>query len=145
VGRGEPDPECVFCGIVAGSIPSWTVYEDDHTMAFMDINPATDGHTLVIAKRHWPDLFEVDDEDAEAMWRTVRKVATAVRSAFEANGLNLLQANGRVAFQTVFHVHVHVIPRYRIDELRLPWIPRVGDRSKIAELGEKLREALSAD
>jgi histidine triad (HIT) family protein len=119
------------------------VYEDDHTVAFMDINPATDGHTLVIPRTHADDLFELQDDDAVAMFRTVRRVAAAAKEAYGAKGLNLIQANGRVAFQTVFHVHVHVIPRYRIDEIRMPWISRPGDRSTVAEHGAKLRAVLS--
>jgi histidine triad (HIT) family protein len=119
------------------------VYEDERTLAFMDINPATDGHSLVIPKAHARDLFDLPAEDADAMFRAVRRVAEAARDAFGANGLNLLQANGAAAFQTVFHVHVHVIPRYDIGEIRLPWIPRPGDRSKIADHGERLRAALA--
>ena len=121
------------------------MYEDERTRAFMDINPATEGHTLVIPKVHAADLFELADEDAAAMWRTVRVIGETALRAFDANGLNVLMANGHAAFQTVFHAHVHVIPRYRIDELRLPWIPRVGDRGRIAANGERLREALSRD
>ena len=135
--------DCVFCSIVAGQAPSTTVHEDDRTLAFMDINPATDGHTLVIPKTHARDLFEMEDADADAVWRSVRLVARAARDAFSVDGLNLLMANGRPAFQTVFHAHVHVIPRYRIDEIRVPWIPRPGDRSRIADHGERLRAALA--
>jgi histidine triad (HIT) family protein len=134
---------CIFCEIVAGEAPSTKVYEDDRTLAFMDINPATDGHTLVIPKAHARDLFDLTDEDADAMFRSVRRVAAAVKDAFQVGGVNLVQANGAVAFQTVFHVHVHVVPRYRIDELALPWIPRPGDRSKIAACGDLLRATLS--
>jgi len=128
---------------VEGRAPSSQVYEDDRTLAFMDINPATDGHALVVPKSHARDLFDVSGEDADAMFRTVRRVAAAAKAAFGVDGVNLLQANGATAFQTVFHVHVHVIPRYRIDEIRLPWIPRPGDRSKIAANGEELRAALA--
>jgi histidine triad (HIT) family protein len=110
----------------------------------MDINPATEGHALVIPKVHARDLFDVSDEDSVAMFRTVRTVAEAAKQAFGVDAINLLQANGATAFQTVFHVHVHVIPRYRIDEIRLPWIPRPGDRSKIASNGERLRAAFGA-
>ena len=130
---------------MAGDAPSAKVYEDDRTLAFMDINPATDGHTLVVPKAHARDLFDLTDEDADAMFRSVRRVAAAVKEAFQVGGVNLVQANGAVAFQTVFHVHVHVVPRYRIDELTLPWIPRPGDRSKIAACGDLLRQTLSAD
>jgi histidine triad (HIT) family protein len=134
--------DCIFCAIVAGDAPATRVYEDERTLAFMDINPATDGHALVIPKAHARDLFDLGDEDADAMFRAVRTVAAAAKDAFGVGGVNLVQANGAVAFQTVFHVHVHVVPRYRFDELALPWIPRPGDRSMIANCGESLRAVL---
>jgi len=121
------------------------VYEDDQTQAFMDINPATEGHTLVVPKVHATDLFHLPEEVAAAMWRTVRTVGERAMTAFQANGLNVLMANRHAAFQTVFHAHVHVIPRYRIDELHLPWIPRAGDRARIEANGRRLREALGGE
>jgi histidine triad (HIT) family protein len=133
---------CVFCAIAAGAAPAERVFEDDLTMAFLDANPATDGHTLVIPKRHVENLFELEDTDAGAVWTTVRHVAKAVRDAMAADGLNLFQSNGRAAFQSVFHVHVHVVPRWAGDAIRLPWIPRPGDRDRMAEVAVRLRDAL---
>jgi len=135
-------PDCIFCAIVAGSAPSETVFEDERTLAFLDVNPATDGHTLVVPKAHAADLFELEDPDAAAVWRTVRHVAAGIRDALEPDGLNLLQGNGRAAFQSVFHLHVHLVPRWADDGIRLPWVPRPGDRARIAQVAGMLRPAL---
>jgi histidine triad (HIT) family protein len=108
----------------------------------MDINPATLGHCLVIPRRHTQDIWSLDEEDGIWVWRTVHRVARIVREALDAKGVNLLQASGRAAFQSVFHYHVHVIPRYAWDDVHLPWIPRAGDRTRIAEAAGRLRSAL---
>ncbi len=134
--------ECAFCRIVRGEAPSHLVYEDDTTVAFMDINPATDGHTLVISRRHAPDLWSLPEEDGVAVWRSVRRVAHAVRDALRPDGLNVLQSNGRAALQTVFHYHVHLIPRYDDDGIHVPLMRAPGDRSRLEEFAERLREAL---
>jgi len=140
----DREPGCIFCSIIAGESPATVVFEDERTLSFMDVNPATEGHALVVPRRHGLDLFEVPAEDAAAMWRTARLVAAAAKEAYRAPAVNLLMANGREAFQTVFHAHVHVVPRYRFDELHLPWIPRAGDRGRIAANGERLRAAMTA-
>ena len=134
--------DCIFCAIVAGNAPAERLFEDESTLAFLDANPATDGHTLVIPKRHAGDLFEIEDEDADALWRSVRRVARGIREALAPDGMNLFQSNGRAAFQSVFHVHVHVVPRWADDGIRLPWIPRPGDPQGMAEVAERLRAAL---
>jgi histidine triad (HIT) family protein len=134
--------DCIFCHIASGKAPAERLYEDDATVAFMDINPATDGHCLVIPRRHAEDIWSLDEEDGMAVWRTAHRVARVVREALNANGLNLLQASGRVAFQTVFHYHVHVVPRYSWDDVHLPWIPRAGDPERIAEAAARLRIAI---
>lgn len=103
---------CIFCAIVAGEAPSRVVHEDERTLAFLDIVPLTRGHALVVPKRHATNLFEIDDEDLAAVSRTAKRVGAAAMEAFGADGLNLLQTNGAVAMQTVFHLHVHVLPRY---------------------------------
>jgi histidine triad (HIT) family protein len=133
---------CIFCLIAKGVAPAERVYEDDATVAFMDINPATDGHCLVIPRRHAEDVWSLQDEDDEAVWRTVRRVTRVVREALKAKGVNILQASGREAFQTVFHYHVHVIPRYSWNDVQLPWIPRAGDRARIADAAGQLRTSL---
>ena len=133
---------CVFCAIVAGEAPSHGVYEDERTVAFMDINPATDGHLLVIPKAHASDLWSIPEEDGEAVFRSVRRVAAGLRQALEPDGLNVLQSNGAAALQTVFHYHVHLIPRYHGDGIHVPLMRAPGDRSRLAELAERVRAAL---
>jgi histidine triad (HIT) family protein len=132
------DPDCLFCKIVAGEIPSTRVDEDERTVAFMDINPATPGHLLVIPREHSADLLEVPEEDLDAVMRMARKLAGRVLERLGADGVNLLNSCGREAWQTVFHFHIHVIPRYAGDPLRLPWVPGPGDRDEIAAAARKI-------
>jgi histidine triad (HIT) family protein len=132
------DPDCLFCKIVAGEIPSTRVDEDERTVAFMDINPATRGHLLVVPREHTTDLLEVGDEDLAACARMARRLAARARERLGADGVNLLNSCGQVAWQTVFHFHVHVIPRYANDPLRLPWVPAPGDRDEIAAAAQAL-------
>ena len=107
-----PDPDCLFCKIVAGEIPATRVDEDERTVAFMDINPATRGHLLVIPREHSRDLLEVPAADLEACARMAQKLAARVKERLGADGVNLLNSCGSAAWQTVFHFHLHVIPRY---------------------------------
>jgi histidine triad (HIT) family protein len=132
------DPDCLFCKIVAGEIPSTRVYEDERTIAFMDINPATRGHLLVIPREHATDLLGIAGEDLAACAATARKMATRVTERLSADGVNLLNSCGSLAWQTVFHFHLHVIPRYHGDPLRLPWTPEPGDRDEIAATAREL-------
>jgi histidine triad (HIT) family protein len=136
------DPNCVFCKIVAGSIPSYKLFEDELTLAFMDVNPANDGHCLVIPKAHYPTLFVIPDDIFAATTATARNLASAVNQALIPDGINLLQANGPGAAQSVFHLHVHVLPRRRDDGLLLNWTPKPGDRNRIAEIAERIRQRL---
>jgi histidine triad (HIT) family protein len=138
----DSDPNCVFCKIVAGQIPSFKLCEDEATLAFMDINPAHDGHCLVISKEHYPTIFEIDEDALSAVARTVRKVAGAVNRALSPDGLNLVQANGEGAKQSVQHFHVHVLPRRLGDALKLDWELKPGERERIAALAEKIRACL---
>jgi histidine triad (HIT) family protein len=133
------DPECIFCRIIAGEIPSQKIDEDDRTVAFMDINPATRGHALVVPRRHARDLLDIDDEDLAATFAASRRLARRMSERLEADGVNLLNSCGRAAWQTVFHFHVHVIPRYDGDPLRLPWTPAEGDPDEIAAAAQELR------
>jgi histidine triad (HIT) family protein len=126
------DPDCLFCKIVAGEIPATRVREDERTVAFMDINPATRGHLLVVPRAHATDLLEVGEEDLAACAAAARELAASIKERLGADGVNLLNSCGRAAWQTVFHFHVHVIPRYAGDPLRLPWTPAPGDRDEIA-------------
>ena len=132
------DPDCLFCKIAAGDIPATRVAEDDRTIAFMDINPATRGHVLVIPRDHARDLLDIDPEDLAAVAKTAQRVAATMPDRLGADGVNLLNSCGRAAWQTVFHFHMHVIPRYDTDPLRLPWQPGPGDRDEIAEAARAL-------
>ena len=131
--------DCLFCGIVAGKIPSQTVDSDERTMSFMDINPATRGHALVVPKRHSTDLMDVDEEDLTASIAAARRLARRMDEVLQPAGFNVLNASRPAAWQTVFHFHLHVIPRYEDDPLKLPWIPRGGDEDEIAAIAEELR------
>jgi histidine triad (HIT) family protein len=132
------DPDCLFCKIVAGELPATIVAEDERTVAFMDIHPATRGHALVIPRAHARDLFELDPDDLQAVALAAQRLATRARDNLGADGVNLLSSNGAAAWQTVFHVHVHVIPRYEGDPLRLPWEPAPGDMDEIRAAAAQL-------
>jgi len=126
------DPDCLFCKIVAGDIPARLVYEDERTVAFMDINPGTRGHLLVVPREHAADLLEIAPDELAAVAKTAQIMAARVTDKLDADGVNLLNSCGSQAWQTVFHFHVHVIPRYAGDPLQLPWHPTPGDRDEIA-------------
>jgi histidine triad (HIT) family protein len=132
------DPDCLFCKIAAGEIPATRVAEDDRTITFMDINPATRGHVLVVPREHAKDLLEIEPEDLAAVASAAQRVAATMPERLGADGVNLLNSCGRTAWQTVFHFHVHVIPRYAADPLRLPWTPEPGDRDEIAAAARDL-------
>ena len=131
-------PDCLFCKIVAGDIPATRVREDERTVAFMDINPATRGHVLVVPRAHATDLLEIPGEDLAACMAAAQELAAWQRERLGADGVNLLNSCGAHAWQTVFHFHVHVIPRYAGDPLRLPWRPAPGDEDVIAEAAKAL-------
>jgi histidine triad (HIT) family protein len=133
------DPDCIFCKIAAGELPARIVDQDERTISFMDISPATRGHALVIPKVHSRNLLEVGHEDLEAMIVAAQRLARRVDERLGASGVNLLNSCGRSAWQTVFHFHIHVIPRYDDDPLRLPWTPRPGDDDEIAAVADQLR------
>jgi histidine triad (HIT) family protein len=132
------DPDCLFCKIAAGEIPATIVREDERTIAFMDINPATRGHLLVIPRKHAADVLEIGEEDLGACAAAAKELAGQVVERLHADGVNLMNSCGRDAWQTVFHFHVHVIPRYAGDPLRLPWTPEPGDRDAIADAAAAL-------
>ncbi|MGN6169548.1 MAG: HIT family protein [Solirubrobacteraceae bacterium] len=131
--------ECIFCRIVSGELTSTIVREDERTVAFMDINPATRGHALVVPRRHVRDLLEIDREDLTATLAAVQELAQRAVDRLDAVGVNLLNSCGEAAWQTVFHFHIHVIPRYEGDPLRLPWVPAEGDREEIESAAAALR------
>ncbi len=134
--------DCVFCKIRDGRIPSVKIYEDERTLAFMDINPLNSGHCLVVTKAHAPTLFDASVEDLTAAMVTVKKVAQAVREAVRPDGMNLLQANGAAAFQSVPHLHLHIIPRWNNDRKGFDWKLTPGDQEEIMRVGERIRAHL---
>ena len=135
-------PDCIFCKIVAGEIPSFKLHEDTDTLAFMDINPVNQGHALVIPKEHAETLYTTSDSALAATVRTAKRVALAVDRALSPNGLNLVQANGPGAAQSVMHVHVRVLPRRLDDEVPLNWRLEPGDMDAIAATAERIRAAM---
>ena len=130
--------DCIFCAIAAGEAPATIVAEDERTVAFMDISPATDGHLLVIPRAHYEDVLVIDDADLDATMHTARAMTRRVKDRLGADGVNLLNSCGRAAWQTVFHFHVHVIQRYDDDPLKLPWVPEQGDMDAINRTADKL-------
>ena len=124
--------DCLFCKILAGEIPATIVGEDERTVAIMDINPATRGHVLVIPRTHSADLLEIEIDDLAACAAAAQRLALLMTERLDADGVNLVNSCGREAWQTVFHFHLHVIPRYAGDPLRLPWTPQPGDRDAVA-------------
>jgi histidine triad (HIT) family protein len=133
------DPDCLFCKIVAGDVPATVVDSDERTVAFMDINPATRGHALVVPREHAPDLLSIGQEELDACMRAAQRLARRAKERLGADGINLLNSCGPAAWQTVFHFHVHVVPRYDDDPLELPWTPRPGDEEEIRATAEELR------
>jgi histidine triad (HIT) family protein len=133
------DPDCLFCGIVAGTIPSETIDSDERTVAFMDINPATPGHALVAPREHSANLLEIGEEDLTASIRAAQRLSRRMTDVLGADGIDLINACGAAAWQTVFHFHIHVVPRYEDDPLKLPWVPEPGDSDEIARVAAKLR------
>ena len=133
------DPDCLFCKIVAGELPSQRVDSDERTVAFMDISPATRGHALVVPREHSSNLLEADPEDLAAVARAAQRLAARAVDRLGADGVNLINSCGQTAWQTVFHLHMHVIPRYADDPLKLPWVPSPGDADEIAATAELLR------
>lgn len=131
--------DCLFCGIVAGDVPAQIVDSDEHTVAFLDISPATRGHALVVPRAHAADLMDISDEDLERTMLAARRLARKIDAALEPDGFNLMNSCGPAAWQTIFHFHVHVIPRYDDDPLKLPWIPHEADPGQVAAVAEQIR------
>ena len=134
--------DCVFCKIVARQIPATVVHEDEHTLAFMDLGHVNPGHVLVAVKKHADSLYALDDAQAGAVLRAAAHVARAIRDAFAPHGLSVYQANGKAAGQTVFHYHVHLVPRYEGDGMALSWPVKNPPRDKLEEYAAKIRSRL---
>jgi len=137
--------DCVFCKIIRGEIPSFKVWEDAKTFAFMDINPIATGHALIIPKFHTPNIYEAPEEWLGPVMGAVSRVARAVKAEVAPDGMNILQANDKGALQSVFHIHFHVIPRFIDDGLTMNWDMVPGDMAEIGALAEKIAARTAAD
>lgn len=139
----SPPGQCLFCRLVAGEIPSAKVFEDEQTIAFMDIGQVNPGHVLVASKRHAVTLLDLTPDEAGAVMRTAQRVAQAVQSAFDPDGISLFQANGAAGGQTVFHFHLHVLPRHEGDGVGLGWPRKEPGMQALQDYAERLRQALA--
>lgn len=132
--------ECIFCRIIQGEIPCVKVYEDDSVLAFMDINPLSDGHTLVIPKTHAESIFEISEHDMCAVITAVRRLSRAIKKGVHADGITIVQLNEKAAGQMVPHLHVHIIPRWLDDGITIShWPMKPGDMEKITGTAEKIK------
>ena len=134
--------DCVFCKIIEGELPSMKIDEDASTLTFMDIHPLSSGHCLVVPKHHAATIFEADVRDLEAAMVTAKRVALAIQESLRPDGLNVFQANGAAAFQSVPHFHLHLIPRWTDDGKGFDWKVVPGNREMIMKMGERIRSAL---
>jgi histidine triad (HIT) family protein len=133
------DEDCIFCRIIAGKLPSQRIDEDADTVAFMDINPWVRGHALVVPRNHSKDLWEIPEEDLRHTAAAAKRLALTMRDRLDCDGVNLLNACGAAAWQSVFHFHIHVIPRFEGDPLRLPGVPAPGDSEELQAVAAQLR------
>lgn len=140
----SPSGQCLFCRLIAGEIPAARVYEDARTIAFMDIGQVNPGHVLVAIKRHAATLLDLSAEEAGAVMQTAHRLAVALRDTFDPPGLTLLQANGKEGDQTVFHFHMHVVPRHRDDGIALSWPRKDPPATVLEDYAARLREKLGS-
>src|SRR3954470_16602526 len=136
------DGTCIFCRIVAGEIPCYKLFEDDQTIAFMDINPVNPGHALAVAKGHWPTVDVIPPDVLAAVAKTAQRIAKAVMAELRPAGVNLVQANGAGAGQSVPHLHIHIMPRRAGDGIALNWEYKPGDKAEIEAIYKRLKAAL---
>ncbi len=133
--------DCIFCKIIQGEIPATKVYEDEKVLAFMDINPLNDGHTLIVPKRHAETIFEIDPQDLIATIKVAQKLAIAIKKALDSDGMIVVQLNNKAAGQMVPHLHIHLIPRWENDGLQIgKWEIKPGDMEKIKDIAEKIKK-----
>lgn len=130
---------CIFCKIATGEIPAITIYEDDDVKVIFDAGPATKGHALVIPKAHYENVFEIPEDLLAKAHIVAKEIATKLKEATGCAGVNILQNNGEMAGQSVFHLHIHVIPRYQGDTANIKWTPGQQDKEYLEELKEKLK------
>ena len=136
------DPECIFCKIAGGEIPSTTIYEDDDFRVIFDISPASFGHALILPKEHYANVYELGDDEASKLFVVAKKVATAIKEETGCDGINILQNNGEIAGQTIFHFHTHIIPRYKGDSATITWKHLEPEMDKLSALAENIKSKL---
>ena len=134
--------DCIFCKIANGEIPSATVYEDSACRVILDVNPANKGHALIIPKEHFDNIYSIDAETAAKIFTIATEVAKAQKAELNPDGLNILQNNGEAAGQTVFHFHMHLVPRYIKDNVTMTWIPGKADTEELSTLSKALRKRI---
>ena len=134
--------DCIFCKLANGVFPTNKIYEDDDFSVLLDISPANIGHSLIIPKQHYDNLFELDDELAAKVMPLAKRVAAAIKDELGADGVNIVQNNGIAAGQTIYHFHTHVIPRYENDNCGIGWPQNEADADKLTEVAEKLASKL---
>ena len=137
------DTNCIFCKIANGEIPSSTIYEDEFFRVILDLSPATKGHALILPKQHMANIFEMDDTTAEKVFVLAKRIAKAMKSALNCDGLNIVQNNGEVAGQTVFHFHMHIIPRYDNDGQHITWIPGTSEADEREAIATQIKSLLN--
>ncbi len=137
------DNDCIFCKIANGEIPSSTIYEDDMFRVILDLSPATKGHALIIPKNHMANIFEMDESTAGKVFVLASRIAKAMKEALHCDGLNIVQNNGEIAGQTVFHFHMHIIPRYEGDNQNINWVPGTSEADERDAVAEQIKIALN--
>ena len=137
------DNNCIFCKIANGEIPSSTIYEDDLFRVILDLSPATKGHALILPKKHMANIFEMDEETAEKVFVLASRIAKAMKEALNCDGLNIVQNNGEIAGQTVFHFHMHIIPRYNDDGQQINWVPKTSEAAERDMIAEQIKNVLN--
>ena len=137
------DNDCIFCKIANGEIPSSTIYADDLFRVILDLSPATKGHALILPKKHMANIFEMDEETAEKVFVLASRIAKAMKEALNCDGLNIVQNNGEIAGQTVFHFHMHIIPRYNDDGQQINWVPKTSEAAERDMIAEQIKNVLN--
>ena len=130
--------DCIFCKLANGDIPTNTVYEDDNFRVIMDMSPATKGHSLILPKEHFSDIYEIDEELAGKSFKLAKKMATVMTEKLSCDGFNIVQNNRETAGQTVFHFHMHLIPRYKDDNQKIGWNPMEPSSDELKEILDRI-------
>ena len=134
--------DCIFCKLANGDIPTNTLYEDDCVRVIFDAEPAAEGHVLILPKEHFDNIYELDDDTAGHVFKVAKKIATAMNKTLDMDGLNVVQNNGEAAGQTVFHFHMHIIPRHNDDTVNVGWEKHKVSRERIKDITDEVRKYL---